>query len=252
MERLFGRFIVLILVIGLTVGIANAVDVTSGLVGYWPLDGDAKDSVGGKDGKLVGGAKWTKNGYLKSAVELDGSSGYVEISGFTPLTTDTLTSMAWINGWRQSAWTGIVVSRNDPTTFWMGFTDQDTLSYVWNNNSDQTWGWRQGPKIPQEKWAMVAVAIEPKKATAYIYSDAEGLKKAVNNIPHIKQTVADNLKFGWDECCGTDRHFLGIIDEVMIYDRALNEDEILSLATSGLAVSSLGKLTTTWATIKIQ
>ena len=172
----------------------------------------------------------------------------MEVSGFK-LTTDTITAVAWINGWRQSAWTGIVVGRGG-TPFWMGFTDQDTLSYVWNNDSDQTWGWRNGPKIPQEKWAIVAVAIEPKKATAYIYSDAK-LNQEVNGIAHIKQTV-ENLKFGWDECCGADRHFKGLIDEVMIYDRPLNGDEIFRLATSGLAVSPLDNLTTTWAKIKAQ
>lgn len=246
MERLFFIFTVLVLALVLTVDIALAADLTSGLVGYWPLDGNAKDSVGGKDGKLVGGAKWAKNGHLKDAVEFDGSTGYVEISGFK-LTTDTITAVAWINGWRQSAWTGIVVGRG-ATPFWMGFTDQDTLSYVWNNNSDQTWGWRNGPKIPQEKWAMTAVAIEPKKATAYIYSDAK-LSFEVNGIAHIEQTV-ETLKFGWDECCGAERHFLGLIDEVMIYDRALSEDEILKLAQSGLAVNSADKLATTWATIK--
>jgi hypothetical protein len=237
-----------VLVLSLIASIAIAADLTAGLVGYWPLDGDAKDTIDGKDGKLVGGAKWAKDGYLGGAVECDGSTGYVEVSGFN-LTTDTITAVAWINGWRQSAWTGIVVGRGG-TPFWMGFTDQDTLSYVWNNNAGDTWGWRQGPKIPQEEWAMAAMAIEPKKATAYIYSD-DKLDQGVNAIAHIEQTV-EMLKFGWDECCGAERHFLGHIDEVMIYDRALSEDDILQLATSGLAVSTAGKRTITWSAIKSQ
>jgi len=250
MERIIFIFTVLIFVIGLTLGIANAVDITSGLVGYWPLDGNAKDTIGGKDGKLQGGAKWTKNGYIKDAVEIDGSTGFVEVSGFK-LSTDTITIVAWILGWRQSAWTGIVASRGGTNDTWMGFTDQDTLSYVWNNDSDQTWGWRKGPKLPKDLWAMAAVAIEPKKATAYIYSDGK-LNFEANAIAHIKQTIDGRLTFGWDSCCGDNvRHFLGIIDEVMIYNRAMNNDEILKLAQSGLAVvAPAGKLTTTWAKIK--
>ena len=47
------------------------------------------------------------------------------------------------------------------------------------------------------------------------------------------------------DCCGGNRYFEGIIDEVMIFDRALS-DEILQLATQGLAVEPLNKLTTTW------
>ena len=247
MERLSERFAVLVLLIGLATGIANAADLTEGLVGYWPLDGDGTDSVGDTVGDLVGGANWTDDGRSNGAVEVDGSTGYVAISGFN-LIADTITFVAWINGWKQSEWTGIVVSRGTSET-WMGFGPNDTLTYVWNNNSPNTYSWPGGPAIPQDQWAMVAVAIEPDKATSYVYSDADGLNQGVNEIPHIEETV-DNLKFGWDECCGADRHFRGIIDEVMVYDRALTEDEILKLATSGLAVASTGKLTTTWGRTK--
>ena len=248
MVKLFIRFAALVLAFGLTGSIANAVDLTTGLVGYWPLDGKVDDKIGGTGGKLVGGAKWVNEGKVKGAVEFDGSTGYVEVSGFE-LTTDTITSVAWIKGWKQSDWTGIVVGRGG-TPFWMGFTDQDTLSYVWNNDSDQTWGWRNGPKIPQDEWAVVAVAIEPDKATSYIYTEANKLKQGVNKIAHIEQTVV-NLKFGWDECCGAQRHFMGIIDEVMIYKRALTEEEILKLATGGfLAVNRADELAATWGEIK--
>lgn len=247
MEKLFRRLTVLVLMVGLITGIANATDLTSGLVGYWPLDGDATDSVGGSEGELVGGADWVDDGRVNGAVKLDGSTGLVQISGFE-LITDTVTFVAWINGWKQSDWAGIVVSRGTGVT-WMGFGPNDTLTYVWNNNSPDTYDWQGGSAIPQNDWAMVAIAIEPDQATSYVYSEADGLNQGVNAIPHIEEII-DNLKFGWDECCGDQRHFNGIIDEVMIYDRALTEDEILKLATSGLTVVSAGKLTTTWGRIK--
>ena len=223
-------------------------DLAGDLVGYWPLDGDATDVVGGNDGELVGGSDWVEDGRINNAVELDGSTGYVEVFDFD-LITDAITSVAWIKGWKQSDWAGIVAGRGG-TPFWIGFTDQDTLSYVWNDNSDQTWGWKDGPKIPQDEWAMVAVAIEPTEAVSYVYSEANQLEQGANAIDHIEQRV-ENLKFGWDDCCGDQRHFMGTIDEVMVYDRALTEDEVLQLATGGLAVSaSTTKLTTTWGSIK--
>lgn len=239
-----------ILVIGIVTGIVSAKSLTDGLVAYWPLDGDGTDKIGKSKGTLEGGAKWTKNGKVNGAVELDGTTGHVAISGFT-LTTSELTAVAWLKGWKQDNWAGILCSRNDPTTFWVGFTDQNTLSYVWNNNSEATWGWRKGPVIPQDEWAMVAVTIAKDQAVAYIYNDAKKkLESGVNKIQHVEQTIADNLKIGRDECCGDNRHVKGIIDEVMIYKRALSEDEILKLAVSGLSVASVGKLTTTWGSVK--
>ena len=97
---------------------------------------------------------------------------------------------------------------------------------------------------------MVAITIDADKAVSYIYTDADGLESGVNDIPHIEQTISDNLKIGRDECCGDNRHISGILDEVMIYDRALAEDEIMALAISGLAVAPIGKLTITWGTLK--
>lgn len=247
MLKCFVSFMVLVLAVSLSAGIAGAADLTKGLVGYWPLDGDGFDKTGVSKGKLVGGANWSKNGHLKGAAELDGASGYVEISDFK-LVTDTVTFVAWINGWKQSDWAGIVVSRGTSQT-WVGFGPSDTLTYVWNNNSPNTYSWAGAPSIPQEKWAMGAITIEPDKATSYVYSDADGLNQGENEIPHIVETI-DNLKFGWDECCGAERHFKGLIDEVMIYDRALDEDEVLQLATAGLAVDHAGKLATAWGQIK--
>ena len=246
MKKLFRGLVVLVLS-GLIGGMANAADLTSGLVGYWPLDGDFTDMAGGTDGDLVDGADWVA-GYMNLGIEFDGSTGHAAISGFEMI-TDTLTCVAWIKGWRQSAWTGIVVGRGG-VAFWMGFTDADTLSYVWNNDAEATWGWREGPAIPQDEWAMAAITIDPDKAVAYIYTDADGLEQNTNKIGHVEQLV-ENLKFGWDECCGADRHFVGIIDEVMMYDRALSEDEILSLATGSFhAVAPNDGLATRWGWIK--
>jgi len=250
MERLSGVFVVLVLLFGLIAGMADAADLSSGLVGYWPLDGNGEDIVGNSEGILEGDADWTGNGRINGAVMLDGITSYVAISGFE-LTTTEVTAVAWLNGWKQDAWAGIMCSRMDPMSFWVGFTDMDTLSYVWNDNAEATWGWKVGPSIPQDEWAMVAITIDPDKAVACIYTDADGLQSAINEIPHIEQTIADNLKIGWDECCGEVRHVQGIIDEVMIYDRALGEDEILSLATGGLSVTvSSDGLTATWGWIK--
>ncbi len=43
---------------------------------------------------------------------------------------------------------------------------------------------------------------------------------------------------------------LTFVFEVMIYDHALNADEIERLATVGLPVESAGKLAITWASLK--
>lgn len=228
---------------------AFAADLTEGLVGYWPLDGNGNDESGNRnDAALEKGAKWADNGWVNGAVEVDGGGGHVVVDNKFELTTDKITVIARINGWKTIDWSGIVVGRSG-TPFWMGVAANNSLTYVWNNNSAETWNWQGAPEIPENKWALVAIAIGPDKATSYIYhKETDKLEAEVNGITHVEQTVI-NLKFGWDECCGA-RYFKGLIDEVMVYDRTLKADEIKRLATVGLSVESKDKLAVTWAALK--
>jgi hypothetical protein len=247
MLKLFGKVIVLVLVVSLITGVVYAADVTTGMVGYWPLDGNAKDKSGkGNDGTGVGNPAWV-NGRVGQAAKLDGKTQLIDIPGFK-LTTDTATFAVWINGWKTDTWTGIMMSRST-TSDGIGFGDNDALHYTWN--ADSTWQWHLGPVIPKDKWVMVAVAFDPKLATAYTFTDADGLKSAVNQVAHLSETV-DKLQLGNDNCCGLTRWFTGMIDEAVIYKRALTKDDIVELATKGLttAVESSGKLAVTWAGLK--
>ena len=249
MEYRISVIIVLAVAVSLCSIGALAVDITDGIVGYWPLDGNGNDESGnGHDADLEKGAKWSDNGWVNGAVEVDGGGGHVVVDNKFELTTDTITVIARINGWKTIDWSGIVVGRSG-TSFWMGVSATNTLTYVWNNDAADTWNWQGAPEIPEDKWALVAIAIEPDKATSYIYhKETDKLDAEVNGIPHLEQTVI-NLKFGWDECCGA-RYFKGLIDEVMIYDRTLDADDIKRLATIGLPVESQGKLAITWAALK--
>ena len=240
------RYMFLSLCLVILFAIPSAADLKENLINYWPLDGDATDSIGKQDGEVVGGPSWVK-ARVGKGVELDGGSQKIQMPKYKFI-TETTTYAAWINGWKASAWAGIVGSRT-PTATELIFGDNDLLHYVWNNNSAETWRWDGGPEIPMEKWALAAMSIQPKHATLYIYSDADGLTKGVNDIPHIEQQIGP-LNIGWVDCCGGNRYFRGIIDEVMIFDRALSDDEILQLAEQGLAVEALNKLTATWGRIK--
>ena len=72
----------------------------------------------------------------------------------------------------------------------------------------------------------LAIAIEKKKATAYAYTAAsEKLEMAENKIDHVLQAPR-SFVFGRDS--GT-RFYQGLMDEVMMFERTLNKDEILRL-----------------------
>ncbi len=224
------------------------------LVGWWRFDEGtgttAYDSSGNNnDGTLVGGATWV-TGRFGGGLELDGTSGYVSVPDFE-LTTDTITFAIWLNGWKGGDWAPLISSRVVGQCE-MIFGNDDTLRYVWNNDSAATWGWTGGPVIPEDTWTMLAVTIDPERAVAYVYTDDEGLIQSVNAIPHIEETVgALQIGYSYDP-----RYIRGIIDEAQVYDHALTEDEIMTLVKGEGLPHAFGPkpvdgslLTDTWVTL---
>ncbi len=250
---------IVIWAICLTFSIANA-DVTAGLVGHWPLDGDASDQAGNNNGVVMGDPTW-EAGRKGQAINLDGVDDYVNLPGFS-LVTNTVTFTCWLNGWKSTDWTGILCTRHpgagglpveeDGTggggsSEGIRFGGNDAIQYEWDN----TWGWDQGPIMPQNEWAFVAGVIEPDKATVYLYTDANGLESAEREFVHAEKDLV-NMRIGFDSLGGvSERIFKGLIDDARIYDRVLSENEIQEIVDyESTSVEPASKLTTTWGTIK--
>ncbi|MFX0198359.1 MAG: LamG domain-containing protein, partial [Candidatus Hodarchaeota archaeon] len=205
-------------------------------------DGEITPDSSGNNlhGKLVGDAHIISDPVRGDVLNLDGDGDYVEVKNLG-LKTNSVTFMAWINGWKVDDWAGIVFHRSgsdrDELACGMSFGNYDTLHYTWNDNDQTTYNWEGGPVIPKNKWAMVAVAIEPSKATAYICTETDGLQKGVNNIPHIQQSI-NSVMIGWDDHSHfLNRRFCGKMDDVRIYNYALSEDEIRAIYTGKDPVS---------------
>ncbi len=222
------RWIYLIsFILVLVFSISESKGTDPSLVGWWRFEEGsgtiAYDSSGnGLDGNLVGGATWSE-GRFGGGLELDGTSGYVSVPDFE-LTTDSITFVIWLNGWKGGDWAPLISSRVVGQCE-MIFGDDDTLRYVWNNDSSATWAWTGGPVIPEDTWTMLAVTINPDRAVAYVYTDDGGLIQATNEIAHIEETVgALQIGYSYDP-----RYIRGIIDEAAVFNRALTEQEILGL-----------------------
>ena len=103
-------------------------------------------------------------------------------------------------------------------------------------------------------WYHFAFTIANAIAVLYIDGTQLGADKPLVNL--VLSDTGRNLTIG---SAGTSWYLGGIIDEVAVFNVALSENEIGSVMTNGLekalgltAVSSSGKLTTTWGDIKQQ
>jgi len=102
------------------------------------------------------------------------------------------------------------------------------LRYHWNGGE---WGWSSGLFVPANTWTFAAFVVEPDKAVIYM-SDGSELKSATNAVNHAAMVVTSGMSFGGNQPGRADRNFIGQLDEVAVYDRALSGDEIATIFAS--------------------
>ena len=81
--------------------ISTPADITKGMIGYWPLDGNAKDESGNEyHGELTKGVKWEANGKVGGAAEFDGQGGHIKVAEHLAPEVVNFTVVTWINGYK--------------------------------------------------------------------------------------------------------------------------------------------------------
>src|SRR4029077_15464141 len=68
----------------------------SGLIGWWPGDGNASTLVGTNNGTVQGGATASAVGEVGNAFSFDGTNSFVQIADSTVLHPTNLTIEAWV------------------------------------------------------------------------------------------------------------------------------------------------------------
>ncbi|MFC1633276.1 LamG-like jellyroll fold domain-containing protein [Planctomycetota bacterium] len=202
---------------------------TDGLLARWACDEGEGDVVGdvsgnGRDGLFVNGDPAWVEGVSGSAVELIGPT-LIETPPLDMELTEA-TMAGWILPYGpQPDWSSIVMQRDPGLATGFNILGYQ-LAYHWNDTSD-SWSFRGGDMIAEDEWTFAAVTIEPDKASFYV----NGLPGSVNEISHGPCMWDSNVYLGGDGTEGwVSRRMIGALDDVLIYDRALSEGEILYLA----------------------
>ena len=240
--------------------------VKEGLVGYWTFDTvdvkgkTVKDAVGANDGTIDGSPTQTK-GKVGQALRLGGLPEAVTV----PSPADNslnfgndkdFTLMAWIQVSKEpEGGQSTIMSKGDGggnNRFLLKVRDGG-INLSLADDKPASVDIRSEGKVIDGKWHHILLSIDRDKETQ-LYID--GVKDPVGG----NTSVATNLTSDTPLVIGASnkpdgsrrRYFEGLIDEVAIYNRALNEREIKqnATATDGLAVNPLGKLSLTWGGIK--
>ena len=219
--------------------------------------GTAKDSSDkGNDGELVG-PKWVNDGKFGSALAFDGSDDFVEVRDHDSLNfEEAFTVMLWIN-FESIAGEHNLIQKLElvgaPQHLGWFVTKLPHNVFRWSIKGDAM---RDDFDIPQfdieeKTWHQMVAMYDGDSMKFYWNNELKGERESPNKK---HQTGPDPVKIGTRGQGGQTFFTNGIIDEVMIVIRSLNEDEIEQHFNGGneemLAVQPQGKLTATWGTIK--
>lgn len=103
------------------------------------------------------------------------------------------------------------------------------LGYHWRDVGG-TYGYSGGPTLSDNIWYYVALVIESDKATFYAIDEGGSVTAAVNTTSHSALNISNDGWYIGRDPLSSGRSFQGYLDEVAIYDTALNRAKIESHA----------------------
>ncbi|MDE0185420.1 MAG: LamG domain-containing protein [Candidatus Poribacteria bacterium] len=264
-------------------GAASAA-LSDGLISAWTFDdGTANDSFGNNDGALMGGAEIVDANHagFGNAVNLNGTDAFVEIphSDSMNAMADGLTAACWffVRGNTQEFpsffWKGLQVGWSPGFLFQISFRHSGTAIIHFGSCTDSVEGWfntNEGA-VDDGQWHHVATTADGKELNAYfdgeqrieLQSSFTGGNAPLPLAGPYNVFPDQPIRIGMSQGLGGNafndpgplerRAFIdGMIDEAVIYSRALSPEEIKQLmsASIGTGVDPKAKLAAIWANLK--
>lgn len=221
--------------------------IPSGLVGWWPAEGNAEDFAGVNHGVLQGGVTFAP-GEVGQAFNFTAPNQAVIFPANPSLDVGNglgFTLEAWINPteitqahpifeWNTGSSWGVHfhIAPGQP------FNTSPGPGELYANILDSSAGWHQlsspGGVLTTNVFQHVALTYDQASGVATIYCN--GLVVGQQIIGSFTPLTTYNLYLGRRPLtAGEDETFAGQIDEAAIYNRALSPDEITAIYTAGSA-----------------
>lgn len=227
------RLIYCLVSILFVVNFASAQDLPDGLVAYYPFDGDANNQAADMGHGTVVGAVLTedRNGNPNSAYLFSGESGeYIEVSDYNlilPMGDEPRTLAAWVRCDDLTLEDAHIIAYGTQTDgqhchLSMHVYDGFIRMGFWYNDIDAYVG------LFDPVWYHIAGVWDGNEVRIYFDGELqENVSPAspVNTVDH--ETI--RLRIGCQNSSSFDNQFAGAIDEVMIFSRALDDNEIASI-----------------------
>jgi len=219
------------------------------------------ESKAGNEGKIQGGVKWVKGKY-GTALEFNGKAGdFVKVEDHASLNpAKEISYMAWFKSEKYDKTRGIISKYWGPGgqrtyNLRLHHNIAGALSTEVSSNGQFQLGVSvtdvHSPAVLKgDQWHHAAISF---KGGDFLRMYIDGKLEAENKATATKELFDNNtpLRIGQDFNEDATRFFIGVIDEVAIFNRAVTQAEIKTAMEGDImSVDPDGRLSITWARLK--
>ena len=182
----------------------------------------AEDVTGDGHTATIHGAKWTTHGRYGGALEFDAAEeDYVSIPASEELDqTEEFTIEAWVRPVESPLWANILMKERGGGgprySYALYQHHEQAQGYFMETNEGRLDG--EEASLPLGTWTHLAITDDGAHTRLYVNGELEDMSPALSVEGH------GEIRIGGDGIWG--EYFDGRIDEVRIYNRALNEGEV--------------------------
>ncbi|MFC1713039.1 LamG domain-containing protein [Candidatus Poribacteria bacterium] len=260
MSRMFLFFVFAFVIFVTFPAIVSMADLAEDLVAHWAFEGDATDSSGnGNDGTILGNPAWVDGPKgFGQALSFDGVDDHITLGTGPAMNGPTDFTLAlWVKSDSGGEHTFIQQRMAGATGYVgqyilsMGTAHNSPLApgqvYFMVYNGDFQWEIKSSKTINDGDWHFVAGVRSGETGTLYIDGEPDGTE--TTPIRDLNNTI--EVAIGRDIRDGGQYH-KGVLDEIVIYERALFLNELKQLSEKGprAAVEPAAKLVTVWGALK--
>ena len=209
----------------------------TGMVSWWPGDGNTNDIQGGNNGTLMNGATFAP-GEVDQAFQFNGGSDRVFIADSPNLAiTASLTLDAWVNA-ASTPPTGIgdIIFRGDDRPFLDPYTLRMVGSNVSFEISDAAGNIAsvEAP-LPLNQFVHVACTLDDATGIMTLYLNGIFAAQTTTTVRPFGTLTGANpgVSIGNLQSDTVLEPFVGLIDEVEVFNRALDASEVLAIYNAG-------------------
>ena len=210
----------------------SPVCTVDGLVGHWPLDGDATDATGnGHDGTLIGDVGFA-SGVVGEAALFDGQDDRILVAGKVPY-QNSFTFAGWlkISGPSQGDWVHVFAKKPNCNNSVQSLGLFQALDLIHVDASDfaSPWFVNAPVSLQEDEWYHLATTATPGSVRVFldgVLIASEALTGVIDQSCFVEHAIG-GMGAGF---IGGPWSTNGLIDDVRVYDRALSDSEIAELA----------------------